>query len=190
MIIFNDIGFVHIPKTAGESIRTAILESENDCYYVGKVWNPEEDIKSNNNRYRPHYPPHLIKPFLSPELKLVTCVRNPWDRYVSWYGWHCQYRGVAKSWDNFLASILDETDPKRITSQGEFLGGVDWELIIQFELLEKGWRKFQTLSGINSELPKMNQSKRGNYRDYYTERTQHQVAEKEREVIERFNYTF
>jgi len=191
MIVCSGVGYSHIGRTGGESVRIALMTSGLPCYYIGKIWEPEEDIKSNSNRYRPHYPPSMVSSVISPDLKLVTCVRNPWDRYVSWFHWHLGKRKEQPEWPVFLEKILDETNPRRITTQKEFIEGIDWSLIMRFENLRSEWLKVQEMMGHKIELPHSNQGEgRSSYQGYYSPRQKKAVAKSESYVIDRFGYKF
>jgi hypothetical protein len=191
MIICNGVGFVHIPKTAGESIRLALMSSREPCYYFTQIRDPSKDIGSYDNRYQAHFSPRPVSQFL--KLELFTCVRNPWDRYVSWYHWHLEVEKDNLPWESFIKSVLNPrpSSSSRITSQKSFLDGVEFKQIMRFENLQEEWSKSQRWSGISSSLPHSNKSKRpSDYRQYYTNKQKADVAKREEYVINKFNYSF
>ena len=190
MIICKHVGFVQIPKNGGESIRMSLLGSGNECYYITPVIESGSDIKSLPNRYRPHLTPDRYAPFISSQVKLMTSVRNPWDRYVSWFHWHNDNHETEISWEKFLAHVLNDRSGV-VTSQDIYFKGVNYRWIIRFENLAEEWVQFCEESGIHSPLPHYNKStNRKEYREYYSNKQRGLVLKKEGWLIDRFGYTF
>ena len=65
--------FVHIPKTAGTSVKTAL----------NTLVNPNEIINVEGHE------PTKYQPYLSLPYTKFTIIRNPWDRAVSSWKWVC-----------------------------------------------------------------------------------------------------
>jgi len=183
MMITNGVGFVHIQKTAGTSIRQAMMMS-GPTYYIGKVIEPEEDVGSRGNRYNAHFNPKELAPLLK-GLCVFTCVRNPWDRLVSWYA----YANPDKTFDEFVRDLYEIESPVNSPIQGDYFDGIKYNYVLLFEHLESDWKSMQKLLRGPS-LDAMNKSNHKPYQQYYTPELAGVVADKEKYVIERFGYTF
>jgi tetratricopeptide (TPR) repeat protein len=70
MIVTNQFVFIHMHKTGGQSLNAIISEGITDHQHIGY-----------------HHPRHDVPPEAA-ELPVVGMVRNPWDWYVSWYGFN------------------------------------------------------------------------------------------------------
>lgn len=77
-LIYNDIAFIHVPKTGGSSISTLIPKAQ---YFIDKYKNI---IDNNNNHFQLlHASAYLIKN-TSTDIKLmIGFVRNPYTRFIS-----------------------------------------------------------------------------------------------------------
>lgn len=190
MIITNGVGYVHIQKTAGTSIRQAMMKS-GPTFYIGQVRQPREDVSSRGNRYNAHFNPSIIKPILS-NLFMFTCVRNPWDRLVSWYS----AANDPRTFEEFVRQLygIDKQDnlcaKPNSPVQGNFFKSIKYDLVLTFEELDVQWSLIQEKIGSDEKLRQLNQSNHRIYRDYYTPELRSIVANKEKYVIERFGYTF
>src|SRR5690349_9407834 len=84
--------FVHIPKTAGNSIQSALRGySEDQLVALRKEQDGVERFGLRNPKYKikKHSTLHEYRDALGDKqfgsLYKFTCVRNPWDRMVSYY---------------------------------------------------------------------------------------------------------
>src|SRR5207244_9651551 len=122
--------FVHIPKTAGNSIQSALrdysedqlvaLRKEQDGIERFGLRNPKYNIKKHSTlaEYR-----DALGNAQFGNLYKFTCVRNPWDRMVSYYftptqspeiWYRKKFRRIvsrAVAIADYLQLVRDDTDP-------------------------------------------------------------------------------
>lgn len=141
MIFGNNI-FVHIPKTAGRSI----------CAALDKNYRREHKTISE-------YSKELGLGVLS-RFKF-TCIRNPWDRAVSWWAFFGNMGFDRVPFDQWLKKIgkrprpnlnqkfpLDQMSFCR-TSTGEVL----MDTFLRFEHLDADWSPIAKRLGVSEKLP-------------------------------------
>lgn len=196
--------FVHIPKTAGRSICSAL-----DANYRREHKTIAE--------YSKEFGLGVFSRFK------FTCVRNPWDRAVSWWSFFGNMGFERVPFDDWLKKIgnrphgkpskqfpLDQMSFCR-TPSGEVL----IDTFLRFEHLDEDWPPVAKRLGVSEKLPTvgkqdrqqriqmreaMLRSKRPelapmlpteNYRDMYTSQELIDiVARLDSETIQRFGYTF
>ena len=194
--------FIHIPKTAGSSIRKLLLPRA--------IKNPTSRLSSALKRF--DLPKDYRKfrfglhySLLEAQLKLpdevfesykkIAFVRNPWDRMVSSFAYKVhgtkdKKRTISYSFEEFIKSQANRKN------QSDYLldknGDLGCDFIGRFESLDEDYLRMQAF--LNIELPpltKLNVSKRsGAYRDYYTQSTRDLVAQYYKNDIELFGYQF
>jgi hypothetical protein len=195
----NRFLFVHIPKTAGNSVQSVLrdysedelvaLRNEQDGIERFGLRNPNYTIKKHSrlSEYRDALEGEQFR-----SLYKFTCVRNPWDRMVSYYftptqnpeTWHRKkFRGIiskAVSVSDYLRLDPGEKDP---------FANVDY--IMRFENLADDFRAVCVAIGISPPaLPQYNRSNREHYSKYYDDELREFVRTRFAAEIERFNYTF
>jgi len=181
--------FIHIPKTAGQSI----------------------DAWLNRNFVAVRYFPHLSAKQFKQFVKIdwyFSVVRNPWDRVVSgFFYWkqldkeHGKMNGVddETTFEEFVTNIdVDssvvydrQTNSAHLISQNQ----VDWfddgeKTILRFENLESDFTQIQSKFANFDKLPRVNCSDHKSYREYYNEQTKQRVQDIFSRDIEQFNYEF
>ena len=191
--------FVHIPKTAGNSIQSALrdysedqlvaLRKEQDGIERFGLRNPNYNIKKHSTlrEYRDALGDEQFR-----SLYKFACVRNPWDRMVSYYFTPTQnpekwdrkkFRGIiskAVSIADYLRLDRDEEDP---------FANVDY--IMRFENLAEDFRTVCGTLGISPEtLPRYNRSRREHFSEYYDDELRELVRARFAAEIERFGYTY
>lgn len=187
--------FVHIPKTGGSSIEKALgLFGRDNC---GSN-EPSEEILYGitGPRAMQHYTAAGIRKALGPgpfrDYFKFAFVRNPYDRIVSAYHFHCKYGGESLSFEDYVVkrlahrklalkipaalrpSFKPDLMDDHIVSQHRFVlnaaGRPLVDFIGRFENLPADFEKIRARFGIESGLPHINKSERAGCREYYTPR--------------------
>ena len=191
--------FVHIPKTAGNSIQTALrdysedqlvaLRKEQDGIERFGLRNPEYNSKKHSTlaEYRDALENEQFR-----SLYKFSCVRNPWDRMVSYYFTPTQ---SPETWDRkkfrkMISKIVSVADYLRLDQDDEDpFTNVDY--IMRFENLAEDFRTVCGKVGISAAtLPRYNRSNREHYSKYYDDELRELVRTQFAAEIERFGYTF
>lgn len=193
--------FVHIQKTGGNSICTA-LDAPTVC--------PEKHFLAYE--LRELYGADVWQSYFK-----FAFVRNPWDRLVSWWAMIDANRATlstgtppnrfqrfvlerATTFEEFLANcdeeIVDEDGPKWIyRNQMDYLTDLLGQRIVdfvgRFERLPQDYALIaEKIQGGLPPLPHVNQSKHRHYSDYYTPALVEKVARRYRRDIDAFGYVF
>ncbi len=193
--------FVHVQKTAGNSVRTAL---------GGDIFDARKHFTARELRE------------IHGEAVWNACfkfsfVRNPWDRLVSWWSMIDNSRdyidqaqppntffgyvlGRAKSFEDFLSrcddEIVDSDGRKNIfRNQIDYLVDDNSEIIVdfvgRFERLQEGFDEIcRRLGRASVELPRTNFSRHTAYTEYYTPATAEIVARRYARDIAQFGYRF
>jgi len=208
--------FVHIAKTAGTSIQTALKKLRRRdplsypqllCYNISKFF---------DNRIGCKIPRHgrvvtafdMLPREVFEKLFKFTFIRNPWDIQVSSY-YHTmrEMPDLVKEhqFENFGDFLRWSLDPERpyehwfeqlnqnmIDYMVNLDGGLLIDYVGRFECLEDDWGEICNRIGIPiRELPKKRISQgRGDYREYYDDELAALVANHYHRDIEAFGYTF
>ncbi len=199
--IKNKFIFIHIPKTAGNSIQNILRDYSEDsivCRAAHQDGVERFEIESKQFGTTKHstlndYKNTLPSDFYADSFKF-TCVRNPWDRMISFY--FSPHRAVDQ-WNrndfikfiheippalNYL-KLPDDSDPK------EILGHIDY--FINFNQLDADFRNVCDRIGISSKLlPVRNKAKKKHYSDYYDEELINIVGDLFSDEIALFDYSF
>jgi len=191
--------FVHIPKTAGNSIQSVLRDySEDELVALRKEQDGIERFGLRNPKYklRKHSTLSEYQDALGreqfQELYKFTCVRNPWDRMVSYYFTPTQN---PETWDRtkfrgIISNVVSISDYLRLDdSDVDSFANVD--CIMRFENLAEDFRAVCAAIGISPPtLPQYNRSNREHYSKYYDEELRELVRTRFAAEIERFNYAF
>lgn len=191
--------FVHIPKTAGNSIQSVLrdysddelvaLRSEQDGVERFGLRNPKYKLKKHSTlaEYRTALGDTEFR-----SLYKFTCVRNPWDRMISYYFTPTQ---KAEAWDRkkfkkMISSALSVADYLQLNKdEKDPFGNVDY--IMRFENLADDFLTVCAALEISPmTLPKYNRSNREHYSKYYDEELRELVRKRFAAEIERFCHTF
>lgn len=190
--------FVHIPKTAGNSIQTILRPYSEDEIVVRPEQDGVERFGLRNSRYniRKHSTLAEYHAVLGEEhfrnLYKFTCIRNPWDRMISYY--FSPHRETA-AWDRqaFASMVLNidsGTEHLRLDKRDlDPFRNVD--CVMRFENLAEDFRAVcATLEIAPVSLPQYNRSSRGHYSQYYDDELRSLVGRRFAAEIEKFGYTF
>jgi Sulfotransferase family len=191
--------FVHIPKTAGNSIQSTLRDySEDQIVALRKEQDGIErfGLRNPNYKIKKHSMLSEYRDALGNEqfrnLYKFTCVRNPWDRMVSYYFTPTQ---SPEAWDRkrfreIISKAVSIADYLRLDRNEEDpFANVNY--IIRFENLADDFRTVCGTLGISpATLPRYNRSSREHYSRYYDDELRHLVQTRFAAEIERFGYTF
>lgn len=212
--------FVHVPKTAGQSVEMAFLN------LAGLSWEERGAFTLRQNQDRAIGPTALAHLLAAEYVALghmeqaafdsyfkFSFVRNPWDRLVSEY----LYRKAdgRMPFSRFVREGLALTDihldrTRHMLPQTDYLYDDEGRLLVdfvgRFETLQRDFAQVaKRLDLPELELPHRNMSRptpslwqrlfgkrraRQPYQTYYTESLREQVAEHYTTDIERFGYAF
>jgi len=191
--------FVHIPKTAGNSIQSVLRDySEDELVALRGEQDGIERFGLRNSTYKikKHSTLAEYRDALGvgrfAELYKFTCVRNPWDRMVSYYFTPTQ-NTVAwdrKKFRKIISEALSVADYLRLDKGEEDpFGNVNY--IMRFETLADDFRTVCAALDISPvALPRYNRSNREHYSKYYDDELRELVRARFATEIERFGYTF
>ena len=195
----NRFLFVHIPKTAGNSIQSVLrdysedqlvaLRKEQDGIERFGLRNPKYKIKKHStlSEYREALGAEQFRSFYK-----FTCVRNPWDRMVSYYFTPTQSLETwnRKKFHDMISKAVSVADYLRLDDEEQDpFANVD--CIMRFENLIDDFRTVCSRLEISTAtLPRYNRSTREPYSKYYDDELRELVRTRFAAEIERFGYTF
>ena len=202
--------FIHIPKTAGQSIENFFLHK------VGLDWERRESFLLRPKKSNELGPPRLAHlrveeyvhyGYISSELFssyfTFSIVRNPWDRMISFY-YYLQYHkrmNFTTFIKEFYRIYKEEENYWFVRPQYEYLqnnkGKIEIDYIGRFENLQKSFDYICKQLGFKRTLlPKINISTHrpkkypSTYQHYYNSKIRNIVAEIHQKDIEYFKYKF
>ena len=191
--------FVHIPKTAGNSIQSALRDySEDELVPLRKEQDGIERFALRNPKYKikkhstlAEYRAALGEARFG-DLYKFTCVRNPWDRMVSYYFTPTQNTAAwdRKKFSRIISEAVSVSDYLRLEkNEDDPFANVDYTM--RFENLADDFRTVcGTLSISPTSLPRYNRSSREHYSKYYDDELREFVRMRFAAEIEHFGYTF
>jgi hypothetical protein len=191
--------FVHIPKTAGNSIQSVFRHYSEDQIVALR---PHQDgierfeLRNPNYKIKKHSTLADYRAALGEtqfgSLYKFTCVRNPWDRLVSYYFTPSREatRLDRKTFERLILKTPSVADYLRLNEgEGNPFDNVD--RVIRFEFVADDFRSVCAELGIPAApLPHYNRSRREHYSKYYDDELRALVRERFAIEIERFGYTF
>jgi hypothetical protein len=151
----HNITFFHLPKNAGSSIATWLTKNVNGEEYI--------------DEFR-HSTPQRLLPIFQDFGWSFCCVRNPWDRFVSWYNFFKKQGKITIDFDDFIEKVINkEYSAKYITApsdQSKFVKDVQY--VIRYENLNEDFKVIQERTNCFKPLPHTNKSVDFKYKEYYT----------------------
>ncbi len=200
--------FLHLPKTAGYSITTALAE------VPGAQPLPVRGMRRLKGAAR-YTAGHLGTRIFADTFSFAV-IRNPWDWAVS--GWkHVTRNTDAYPEDkpdfatfmqgDWTRGLKRNPDERKFASPALFVRYhcfvTQWEHLctgfgrlvplahaVRFERLEEGMAVVERRLGFDLALPHRNRSEPTPWRDYYTDSLREQVAKANAPLIRRFGYRF
>jgi len=191
--------FVHVPKTAGNSIQSVLRDySEDELVALRREQDGVERFGLRNSKYKikKHSTLAEYREALGNEqfrsLYKFTCVRNPWDRMVSYYFTPTQ---STETWDRnkfrrIISKAVSVADYLRLhVRDNDPFENINY--IMRFENLANDFRTVCAALDISpTTLPQYNRSNREHYSKYYDDELRELVRERFAVEIERFSYVF
>lgn len=187
--------FIHVVKTGGTSIATAVrphlVDGDLLCGYPTPALYPKHIWASQLRDELPHYSDFFSFGF----------VRNPWDRLVSSFFWWQQIDKHGWNTERFDRVARGKTFE-------EYVLGGEWlvtnccadflydgpnclvDEIGRFEDLAGDFNRIAKRLELDCQLGWENKSERGHYREYYTGTMAAMVAERFRRDLDLFGYSF
>jgi hypothetical protein len=182
--------FIHIPKTAGSSMASALFGAA--------------------SRHVPYFEYQRANPAKFRKYFKFAFVRNPWDRLVSTYfflragGLNAMDRAWAQNaiasfdtFDDFVASWLTAENVAswvHFLPQAHFVLNADGRVMVdflgRFERLNDDFNAVARRLERHVELPSTNRGEHVPYADYYTPKTREIVARVYARDISAFGYGF
>ena len=203
--------FIHIPKTGGTSMALALeARAKKDDIMLGdtpKARNRRrrvKDVRSSGRLWKHSRLTDLYGLAEEEEIEsffIFTLVRNPWDRLVSYYHWLKEQRFEHPAVDLARALSFSEFlnhDHTKASIRGMPYGlyvtnrhGVErCNAFVRLEHLDDDLAPVARHLGFVPEMPHVNRSERGAYREAYSAKDRDLVAEICAVDIARFAYQF
>jgi len=196
-----ELVFIHIPKTAGSSITTALNEHADSAEKLSPK------IGKHAKAWEVRF---LLGEQLWQNYFSFAFVRNPWDLMVSSYHWWLQKAVSMKQYHRHVQRIQKMGDFKTFIRSkygcrmiNERYGNLyDWisdyktgEKIVDYvgrvETLQEDWENICERIGIKpAVISRLNTTHRTAYREYYDKETREFVARRFHKSIELFGYEF
>lgn len=199
----NKAIFVHVPKNAGRSVGRALRQAGYRNPGYGSV-DHDFDMTWQAGECR-----RLLADVgqeLWDESFKFAFVRNPWDRLVSGWQFTRQREKHRLTFDEFVRELpsLDRSqDPdaleRAISTHWHAMPQtdhllIDGQMAVDFvghvESLNDDWKSIADRIGCDADLPRVNTSDRGDYRDYYSDDLRAIVDERFRVDATTFGYKF
>ena len=198
--------FVHIPKTGGTALSLALeARAMADDILIGdtpKAVKRRTKAKkwAGDRKLRKHSTLAELDGLVSFEdFYVLTLVRNPWDRMVSYYHWlrdqSFDHRAVELAKANGFSEFLNHPETVAVQSAETYTSYVTALSVtphfVRLEALADDIAPFETHLGFKLDIPHVNRSDRdADWRGYYSERDAELVGKIYAQDVEKFGYSF
>jgi hypothetical protein len=200
--------FIHIPKTAGTSLRKVLRR-----HAPGP--GPANFVARRIGRAFPGWTPLFLYRWRTFEAHLTLAeaeamlpaaevaaffkfavVRNPFDRLVSLYHhvmgrpghpWHAPFSGLG-GFEAVALRIAEFGEPSQLHYLRGRDGRIGMDFLARFETLEADYATIRGRLGLREEMPRLNARPRKPWRDFYSESSLEAVRAFYREDFEAFGY--
>lgn len=193
--------FIHIPKTGGNAIQNNLKEYSEDkviCLHPNQDGVERFEVTSDQLKIQKHSTLSDYREQLTPDtfknLFKFTCVRNPWERVISFY--FSPHRGTVH-WDRdqfiaFMRNIIPSEAYMSLGGENNYAAYFDnIDGFIRFDRLNDDFEKVCDLIGIpRMALYLRNKSERKHYTAYYDDELREIVRARYHEEIKYFGYEF
>lgn len=186
MLISNHCLYVHIPKTGGTSVRQVVFDHSQACMISVMTEAPGGPLRGG--KYSPHQMMSQIRRHLNLDcLWKFTIIRNPWDRFVSWYA----NTDKSVKFPVFLDKLLTDGSG-RILQSNYFRPDLTYNYVARLETIEDDWKVISPRLGITAQLPRENRASHLDYHHYYQDCPHliDKIYELEKPFLEQFNYGY
>lgn len=189
--------FVHIPKTAGTSIKKYIGKNNlNDLVHMKlsemKNYFYDKEKRYNKIKFRDYFK--------------FTVLRNPWERMVSIYEYRKEtskksyWQNIRKknyNFNEFLKYFLDLFGLEELISRGNYLKYITLnkkikvDYAINFHNFEKDFKVIKKIKiGKKNLIQKLRKSNKKDYRKYYNSESLDLINDIHKDDIEIFKFDF
>ena len=200
--------FIHIPKCAGSSIESILLQNENINIDFNKKLPLNSLSLDQQKKYDLGIDSAQHKPNSAyvnyPSYTKFTFIRNPWSRFVSEYEYFKKFNRLDISFSEFVNQVsylpdmngtLNISGKKTLryhfVEQYKFIEGSSIDYIGQFENLHEDFNTIKTKLNIQGELPFLNKSPNEvHYTQYYNDVTKEKVRQLYNMDILKYQYKF
>ena len=173
-----DITFFHLPKNAGSSIANWLTKNVDGEEYM-------DDMR--------HASPQSLRPLFDDFGWSFCCVRNPWDRIVSWYNFFKKQGKMPYTFEQYMDKVIaGDYSAKYVKPQShQHNVARDVDYVIRYENLLEDFKVVQQRVNCFEPLPHSNKSVDFIYKEYYTQDSYiNWVSEYYSEEISMFGYKF
>lgn len=213
MILSRDRGYVflHAPKTGGTSLALALEDKATasdimvgDTPKAKKRKGRVKDVKTRGRLWK-HATLADIDGLITLEeaasLCVVTLVRNPWDRMVSYYHWlrskdfaHPAFKKAKDlPFDQFIYDpviVGGFRGAPAVAYVTDAAGRVQGDIYLRLDRLAEDLPAFEDFLSLKLTMPHANASKRGAYQGYYRPQDVDHIARVFDDDIARFGFAF
>jgi len=194
--------FVHIPKTGGTSVFSAIWKHERTMPNF-HVWKSHNSALLRKEKLQAVFTPRDADAYWKNAFKF-TFIRNPWDHLVSWYHQGLKDGTYHSSFNHWVEDgmqtahnrndLVPGSDTRDHRNQLSYFTDIDGAVLVDFigryENLEQDFQVVCQRIGVYFELEHVNQSIRRPYQEYYNTSNRQIVHDQFGDFIDQFGYKF